>query len=90
MRAQIGGAAVMSTIAVSEALWPPLVPVTVKSAGPTVTSEAALSCSVDVHAGTEAAFTGLERNSPVTPMGRPDTLSVTSEVKSCPGVTVRV
>jgi hypothetical protein len=57
----------------------PEVPVIVTVAVPTVADEEAVSVRVEVALPPEAGVTGLVENVAVTPLGRPDALSVVAE-----------
>jgi hypothetical protein len=57
----------------------PEVPVMVTVAVPTVADEEAVNVSVEVALPPEAGVTGLVENDAVTPLGRPDALSVVAE-----------
>ena len=64
----------------------PPVPVTVNSSSPRVAAAPAVSVSVEVPAG----VTGFVENAPVTPVGSPETLSVTGDEKLLIEFTVTV
>jgi hypothetical protein len=68
----------------------PEVPVIVTVAVPTVADEEAVSVSVEVALPPEAGVTGLVENAAVTPLGRPEALSVVAESNPFWLVTVMV
>ena len=87
--AKFGGGFTVSVM-VAVCVVEPEVPVMVTVAVPVVADEEAVSVSVEVAVPLAGGVTGLVENAAVTPLGRPEALSVVAELKPFKLVTVMV